>query len=157
LGRDKTIRQVVPYNMVVVHDGPIEAETSYDVPLQPAGPFWVFEYVSKRSERKDFEESFAKYEKELKVPYYLVFYPDNQELTLYHRGRTKYVSVKPNAAGRLAIPELEIEVGILDGWVRFWFRGRLLPLPGELQHELDEMRAQLEATRQALESANRRA
>ena len=143
VGRDKTIRQVVPDNMVVVHDGPIEAETSYDVPLQPAGPFWVFEYVSKRSERKDFEESFAKYEKELKVPYYLVFYPDNQELTLYHRGRTKYVSVKPNAAGRLAIPELEIEVGILDGWVRFWFRGRLLPLPGELQRELDETRRQL--------------
>jgi hypothetical protein len=156
-GRPPVIHQVVPDNMVVVHDGDIEADGSYDVPLQPAKPFWVLEYVSKGSQRKDYEESFDKYEKELKVPYYLVFYPDNQELTLCHRGRTRYVSVKPNAAGRLAIPELEIEVTILGGWVRFWFRGRLLPLPAELQREVEEMRAQLDAAQQALESANRRA
>jgi len=156
-GRPPVIRQVVPDNMVVLHDGPIRAATSFNLPLQPVGPFWVLEYVSKGSQRKDYEESFDKYEKELKVPYYLVFYPDNQELTLCHRGRTRYVSVKPNAAGRLAIPELEIEVTILGGWVRFWFRGRLLPLPAELQREVEEMRAQLDAAQQALESANRRA
>src|SRR5438874_12876358 len=27
--------QVVPDNMVIIHDGPIDAEGSYDVPLQP--------------------------------------------------------------------------------------------------------------------------
>jgi hypothetical protein len=156
-GRPSIIRQVVPDNMVVVHDGDIDADGSYDVPLQPAKPFWVLDYVSKRSKRKDYEESFMQYERELKVPYYLVFYPDNQALTLYHRGRTKYVSVKPNAAGRLAIPELEMEVAILGGWVRFWFRGRLLPLPAELQREVNEMRAQLDAVQQALEGAKRRA
>src|SRR5581483_1124067 len=32
--------QVVPDNMVVVHDEPIKAEGSYDVPVQPVGPFW---------------------------------------------------------------------------------------------------------------------
>jgi hypothetical protein len=30
--------------MVVIHSEPIDAEGSYDVPLQPAGPFWMLEY-----------------------------------------------------------------------------------------------------------------
>jgi hypothetical protein len=30
--------QVVPDNMVVLHDQPIKAEGSYDLPLQPVGP-----------------------------------------------------------------------------------------------------------------------
>src|SRR5262249_5322175 len=85
-GRPSKIHQVVPDNFVVLCDTPINAETSYDIPLQPVGPFWVLEYVSKRSERKDYEDSFDKYERELKVPYYLLFYPDNQELTLFHHG-----------------------------------------------------------------------
>lgn len=138
-GRRK-IGQVVPDNMVVVWKEPIEAEGSYNVPKQPVGPFWVLEYVSKSNKRKDYEDSFDKYERELKVPYYLIFYHDNNELTLYHHDGKKYVSVKPNEHDRYAIPELEIEVGLLDGWARFWFRGKLLPLPGELQRELDEER-----------------
>jgi hypothetical protein len=36
--------QVVPDNMVVIHSEPIVANGSYDVPLQPAEPFWVLEY-----------------------------------------------------------------------------------------------------------------
>src|SRR5262245_17572359 len=46
--RDRTngeIRQVVPDNMVVVHAGKIEAFGSYNVSLQPVGPFWAIEYV----------------------------------------------------------------------------------------------------------------
>src|SRR6516165_7413900 len=39
--------QVVPDNMVVVWDGPIEVVGSYDIPFQPVRPLWVFEYVSK--------------------------------------------------------------------------------------------------------------
>src|SRR5262245_18097060 len=39
--------QVVPDNMVVVHDGPLNPEGSYDTPFQPAAPFWTLEYVSK--------------------------------------------------------------------------------------------------------------
>jgi Uma2 family endonuclease len=49
------------------------------VPLAPAPPFWVLEYVSKDSERKDYTDRFRKYERELKVPYYLVFYPEDQK------------------------------------------------------------------------------
>jgi len=143
LPRRAKIRQVVPDNMVVLSAQPIEAEGSYDVPLQPVGPFWVLEYVSKSSKRKDYNDSFLKYERELKVPYYLVFYPETLDMTLYRRGSKRYVSVKPNRAGRVAIPELELELALLDGWVRYWYRGELIPLPAELQRDLDTTRQQL--------------
>jgi Uma2 family endonuclease len=132
--------QVVPDNMVVVSQEPIKARTSFNTPLEPAGPFWVMEYVSKSNKRKDYEDSYRKYEQELKVPYYLIYYPETQDLTLYHHTGEKYVSVKPNEQGRYPIPELHIELAVLDGWVRYWFEGELLPLPDELQRELDEAR-----------------
>jgi Uma2 family endonuclease len=147
--RSRGLVQVVPDNMVVLHPEKIRADGSYDVEIQPAGPFWVLEYISKSNPRKDYEDSYRKYEKDLKVPYYLLFYPDEQELTLFHRGRARYVSVKPNTQGRLALPEAEMEVAILDGWVRYWFRGRLLPLPADLLRSLNEAnrRAEVEARR----------
>lgn len=143
--------QVVPDNMVVVCDQPIVADGSYDVPLQPVGPYWVLEYVSKSNSRKDYEDDFVHYEKALKVPYYLLFYPDTLDLTLYHHGGRKYKSVPPNGNGRHPIPDLEMEVGLLDDWVRFWFQGKLLPLPGELQQALDEARQQAERLQQQQE------
>ena len=149
--------QVVPDNMVVLHDRPLRVEGSYDVPLQPVSPFWVLEYVSKNSRRKDYEHSMLKYEHHLKVPYYLLFVPDEQEMTLYRHTGDKYVSVKPDAGGRYAIPELELELGLLDGWLRYWFRGELLPLPADLQRELDrERQARLTAERQAEEARGAR-
>jgi Uma2 family endonuclease len=144
--------QVVPDNMVVLHPEPIKAEGSYDVPLQPVGPFWVLEYVSKSSRRKDYEKSFDKYEQELKVPYYLLFVPESQELTLHRHTGERYATVLPDEHGRFALPELELELGLLDGWVRFWFRGELLPLPADLLRQLDEARRRIhEAERRAAE------
>src|SRR5438477_6327432 len=57
--------QVVPDNMVVISDQPLEAQTSYNLPLEPVGPFWVLEYVSKNNKRKDYEDNFDRYEQEL--------------------------------------------------------------------------------------------
>lgn len=141
--RQRRPGQVVPDNMVVIWEEPIDADGSYDTPLQPVGPFWVLEYVSKNNKRKDYEDNLKKYERDLKVPYYLVFYPDNEELTLYHLKSRKYRALPPSAQGRYAIPELEMEVALLDGWVRFWYQGKLLPLPGDLQRALDEARREL--------------
>jgi hypothetical protein len=111
----------------------------------------VLEYVSKRNKRKDYEKSFQKYERHLKVPYYLAFYPDNQELTLFQRRLGKYAATRPNEQGRHAIPQLDMEIGLVDGWVRYWFRGELLPLPADLQRELEEVRRRLtEVTQRAV-------
>lgn len=149
LPRRKRPGQVVPDNMVIVHPEPIKVEGSYNLPLQPAGPFWMLEYVSKNSERKDYHENMGKYEQDLKVPYYLMFMPESQDMTLYHHNGEKYVSVKPNAQGRCEIPELELEVGLQGGWMRYWFRGEMLPLPAEMQEELQKERRERENERQA--------
>jgi Uma2 family endonuclease len=149
--------QVVPDNMVVLTEEPIKAQTSYNVPLEPAAPFWMLEYVSKNTRRKDYDDNFDKYERQLKVPYYLIFYPDAQELTLYQYTGEKYVSVKPNSRGRLAIPTLRLEVALLDGWTRFWYEGELLPLPAELQGELVEARRQVADEKRRADDEKRRA
>ncbi len=148
LPRRKRPGQVVPDNMVVIHPQSIKAEGSYNLPLQPVGPFWVLEYVSKSSERKDYTDNMNKYEHDLKVPYYVTFMPESQDMTLYQHNGEKYVSVKPNAHGRYEIPELELEVALHGGWMRYWFRGELLPLPAELQQALQLERTEREKERQ---------
>lgn len=149
--------QVVPDNMIVIHPEPIRVSGSYDTPFQPVGPFWVLEYVSKYNKRKDYEDNMQKYERELKVPYYLLFYPDNRELTLFRLRSRGYRSVPPNEEGRYAIPDLEIETALLDDWVRFWYKGELLPLPGDLQRDLDETRRQLRRLTRRVEQETQRA
>jgi Uma2 family endonuclease len=149
--------QVVPDNFVVVHPEPIQVRGSFNIPFQPVRPFLVLEYVSKYNMRKDYEGNMLKYQDYLRVPYYLLFYPDNEELTVYRLRDDEYVAVKPNAHGRLAIPELDLEVALLDGWVRYWFRGELLPLPGELMEELNQVRDQLNTEREARVAAESRA
>ncbi len=141
--------QVVPDNMVVVHREPIRAEGSYDIPVQPVGPLLVLEYVSRSSRRKDYDDNMDKYEYDLKVPYYLMFTPYEQEAALFRHTGERYVSVPANEQGRLPLPELELEMALLDGWVRYWFRGELLPLPAELLSQVDELGRRLgEAERQ---------
>jgi Uma2 family endonuclease len=153
----RKLGQVVPDNMVVLSDQPVQAEGSFNVPRQPAGPFWVLEYVSKGNPRKDYDDSFDKYEQELTVPYYLVFYPDNQDLTLYRHSGKKYVSVRPNQHDRYAIPQLELEVALLDGWVRYWYQGELLPLPADLQRDLDDARRRADEEKRRADEEKRRA
>lgn len=146
--------QVVPDNMVVIHPEPIQVRGSFNLPLQPSRPFLVMEYVSKYNMRKDYEGNMLKYQDSLRVPYYLLFYPDNQELSVFRLAGEKYTSITPNTTGRLPIPELELEVAVLDGWARFWFRGELLPLPGDLLRQLDATRDQLDAAREQLRAAS---
>jgi Uma2 family endonuclease len=136
--------QVVPDNMVVLSNEPVRARSSFNLPLEKAKPFWVLEYVSKSNRRKDYDDNFDKYEKELKVPYFLLFYPDSQDLTLYRHTGKKYVSVKPNKHGCYAIPELDLEIGLLDAWVRYRYKGELLPLPADLHRDLAAMKLAVE-------------
>lgn len=149
--------QVVPDNMIILREEPLTDGGSYNLPFEPAPPFMMLEYVSPSNPRKDYEGSFRKYERELKVPYYLLFYPEQQDLRLYRHTEFAYEHVEPNVAGRLEVPELELEVGLLDGWLRYWFRGELIPLPADLQRRIDALQEQvLELVRHA-QQAERRA
>lgn len=141
------IRQVVPDNMVVFGELDERERASFAPDLEKSPPFWMLEYVSPRSHRKDYAENMRVYEQELRVPYYLVFDPERQDLRLF-KLNGQYYQRQPGLQGRLSIPELEVEVAILNRWVRFWFRGRLLGLP-------DELDARATVVEQALEKALR--
>jgi Uma2 family endonuclease len=156
-GPDNTILRVVSDNMVVLHDQPLPDMLSFNVPLQDARPFWMLEYVTTESERKDYEANFAIYERDLRVPFYLIFYPQTQDLSLYRLNtRRRYSSVKPATNGRYPVADLDMEVAIHDGWVRFWHNGELLPLPADLLHELEATRQQLAEERRLLEQERQR-
>lgn len=147
--------RVVPDNFVVVYPTPIAVEGSYPLDLVPARPLFVLEYVSKGNARKDTEDNMTRYEQALRVPYFLLFYPDADELTLFRLAGGQYRTVGENAAGRRAVPELELEVGLVDGWVRFWFRGALMPMTSELTRQLATERAALSVERAARAAAER--
>lgn len=169
------LRQVVPDNMIVVSNELIVAVSSYNIEHQPAAPFMVFEYVSRSNPRKDYDESFHKYERELSVPYCLLFRPDQQDLRVYRHDGTAYQRLAPAANGRLAVTELELEAALVDGWVRYWYQGRRLELPAELaadraqlgkrlleqarafealEHRFEVQESQLESIREALAARN---
>ena len=93
------------------------------------------------------------------MPYYLITYPEHDELTLFRLNtrQQRYDTVFPNAEGRSALSEVDIEVGLVDGWARFWYKGRLLPLPAELDQELSEVRLELDLERRRADEEKRRA
>jgi hypothetical protein len=145
--------------MVVVTTKPVRPIKAFDLTqkLAPVRPFWMLDYVVPDNPRRDYCDNFDCYERELRVPYCLQFLLETLELTLYRHNKRKYVTVRPNAHGRYPIPDLDLEVGLLDGWVRYWYKGELLPLPADLQRDLDAARREAEAARREADAARRQA
>ncbi|HKI38768.1 MAG TPA: Uma2 family endonuclease [Gemmataceae bacterium] len=149
--------QVVPDNMALISEQPIRDTGSFNLPFESVQPLLVMEYVSLYSQRKDYKDSLRKYEEQLKVPYCLMFYPEKQDLRVYRHARGRYQKMKPNAAGRYPIPELDLEAGLLHGWVRFWYKGRLLELSSELQLQLDAEKQRADQEKQRADQEKQRA
>jgi Uma2 family endonuclease len=149
--------QVCPDNMVVLSTEPLGHMGSFNTPFEEVKPFWVLEYVSSSSKRKDYIDNMRKYQDELKVPYYLLFYPEKQDLRLYQHNGVGFDRVEPNSKERLVLAELDLEIGLLDGWARFWYRGELLPLPADLVLHAIELRSRLEAAERLAKQEGERA
>jgi hypothetical protein len=99
---------------------------------------------------------YDQYERELKVPYYIHFVPEAQDLTLFefNQRKGKYDSVLPDESGVCAIPELDLTVKLFDGWVRFWWKGELLRTSTELKSEITAlMRENADLAREISEKA----
>jgi Uma2 family endonuclease len=155
--RHGRLRRVVPDNMVRRCDRPLQTVGSFNLEMEPVGPLLVVEYVSPGNPRKDYKDSFLKYEQELRVPFCLMFYPERQDLRFWRHTGTSYEKLQPDARGRYAIPPLELELGLLEGWVRFWHQGELLLLPADLQRQLDQERQRADHERQRAEQERQRA
>ncbi|MBY0527323.1 MAG: Uma2 family endonuclease [Gemmataceae bacterium] len=134
------LRRVVPDNMVRLCDQPPKTPGSFNVELEPVQPLLVLEYVSVSSIRKDYKESFAKYERELRVPYCLMYYPEDRDLQIWRHAGEEYERLPVNREGRHEIAELQLEVALRGDWVRYWHQGELLPLPGDLMNQVDQER-----------------
>lgn len=137
VGSIRKLGRVVPDNLIVVSDVAIHAKRSFNLPFEEGKLLMALEYVSEDNQRKDYVDNMRRYERDLKLPYYLLFEPDKKQVVLFKlsTGKKKYVSVRPNRDERFPVPELELEIGLLDDWVRFWFRGELLQLPAQLKEE----------------------
>ena len=146
------LRRVVPDNMIVLAEERPDVTMNFAIEVQKSRPFFVLEYVTETNKRKHHQKSYGKYEAELKVPYYTIFQLDDRKLSLlaYDKKQGKYQSLPPNQNGRYAIRELDLEVGLLDGWARFWWKGALLLTTTELHAEVVEARKQLEVRKRKL-------
>lgn len=142
---DGSAGRVVPNNFVVIHPAPVLVYDRFDTADQPAKPLLAIDYITELRNPEAYKHNPDRYGRELRVPYYLTAYPEEKRFTLYHLTDGGYAVVPPNEPGRFPIPELEVEVGMRDGWMRFWFRGELVKRPAELYQELQALRAEHQA------------
>jgi Uma2 family endonuclease len=111
---------------------------SYVLWQESVAPPLVIEYVSgDGSEERDdtpYEGKFWVYEQAIKVPYYLIWHPNEERLEAFELRGTKYRRMKAND-GRFHVPSLRVDFGMWDGvylgypgpWLRAWGAdGRLL-------------------------------
>jgi Uma2 family endonuclease len=151
------VRGVVPDNMARLREVVLYSKMSFVWEEEPEPIFWVIEYVSSPSPNKDYAESLTIYE-QLRIPYCLQFDPrtEPRQLCLYRHNGERYERVPANASGRHPIPELEMEVGVFDGWGRFWHRGEMLLTSRELMQRLLEEQQRRRQAEQAAEAERRR-
>lgn len=142
--------QVVPDNMVILGGSGPGQRGSYNLPFEDVRPFWVLDYVSRLSKRKDYADNFNKYERQLQVLYCLSIQIEAEDMRLYRHDGERYQVVKPDARGLSCVPELDLHVGLIRGWVRYWYQEEMLLMPGELQQLSDRHSEQIEALRAEL-------
>jgi Uma2 family endonuclease len=113
------LQRVVPDNMIVIGGVENPHRSNYAVEQESAPPFLMLEWVSSSSEGKDYQDSFRKYEQELQTPYCVIHHPERRDLRVFHHEEGRYVQMEPDSHSRVSVPELDLELGIKEGWMRF--------------------------------------
>ena len=75
---------------------------------------------------------------------------------MYRNTNELYELVPLNGVGRQQIPELDLEIGLHQGWVRYWYKGELLKQPEELQESIDQLMVQLQQMEKFTQEQQRR-
>jgi len=152
-----------------------EVRRSYVLWQERVAPLLVVEYVSgdgaEERDRTPETGKFWVYERGIKAGYYAILDGFRGTLELYRRAGEVFVAVPANAAGRLPIPELGIELGLWRGtlmgttawYARPWrtSTGEMLPSPEESARQqrrlADEQRRVAEEQRRLAEEHRLRA
>jgi Uma2 family endonuclease len=155
---------------------------SYVLWQEGVHPLAVIEYVSgDGSEERDttpHRGKFWVYEQGICAPYYAIYEAEKGTVELFKLIAGRYQQVEPNAAGRLPIEPLRVELGIWQGtyrgmelpWLRVWdaVSGQMLPSEEERaeaeRHKVEFQRKRadtaeslLDDTRQMLSEETERA
>jgi Uma2 family endonuclease len=119
------------------------------------------------SSTKDVDRGLKKqtYQDVFHTPEYFLFDPETKELTGYELVGGKYQPLAPDPAGRLRSDELDLLLGIHEGYLRFFLpSGELVPAHEELGQENIELKVEVkeearraEAAEQHAETAEQRA
>jgi Uma2 family endonuclease len=111
-------------------------------------PTLLIEYVSgdgsEEHDQTPWKGKFWIYERVIAASYYAIFDGIRNSVELYRLDGGRYVQVAANAAGRLPVPPLGIELGIWHGvyqgmempWLRAWDSRTALMLPSTEEREL---------------------
>ncbi len=123
-------------------------------------PSFVLEITSKKTRREDLGDKMAKYRDRLEVPEYFLFDLHRDWIPERLRGfrlvEGGYVPIPPLSSGRLPSQALGLELGVLDGHIRFFLPGATEPIPTQAEgKERSDRRAEEE--RHRAEEERRRA
>lgn len=133
-------------------------------------PDVVIELLSAGTERRDRGDKMRIYERQMRVPFYVLFHPFDARFDVFELRDLAYQPRVADESGRVAVPPLGLELGVVwsvvEGerlpWLR-WFtpEGVMLPTPIELAHiaerRADEAEAEAAAERDRAEQAEARA
>jgi Uma2 family endonuclease len=115
-------------------------------------PNLIVEILSKSTAKIDRELKKQLYQDTFRTPDYFWFDPETQELAGFHLVDGKYQPLNPNPQGHLWSEQLQLNVGIHNGFLRFFTpSGELIPVPIEIV-EQESHRAEQESQRAEQES-----
>jgi len=125
--------------------GQDDRRSCWDVEIEGRGLDLVIEILNNGDRQKDLVSNVARYAR-LEISEYFVYDCNRQALYGYHlplRGTRNYQSIS-NRSGRLPSTVLQLELGIVDGHLRFFYGEALVPETRELISRLDAMLEQRE-------------
>lgn len=108
------------------------ARLSYVMWQEGVSPLMVTEFISRdgadEHDRTPQTGKFWVYEQGIRAPYYIIHSFESDEPEVFGLVRSRYKKIAANKHGRYPIPEMGVQLGVLEGphldyttnWLRFW-------------------------------------
>lgn len=127
------LKHITPDNAVALVPEDDPRRQSWNWEYEGRSLLVVFDSLARR---EDYPAALKVYE-QLRIPYCVEVDLEAKSVIVRHfNGRLTPMASDPH--GRYEIPELNIKLGLFDGWLRFWHQDRLLPIAEEQDEQLEE-------------------